>query len=242
MCNNELWVGGRDQGVFLYKLHLDQIKQAEQIEHPQFKCVTSVLKTPTGVIVCDGDTGVHHLNHQGDYTNICSGRFSDASLVNDKKTYPLNYRQGKIHSFVRNQNSWVKDTQFKLIEYSDGCDDDKLCSTSTHLYVSSWNTHCVLVYTLSGECAYKTGERGSEVGKFDGPVLCDMDSEGKLLVCDCWNYRLQVFNTQNKVWSELSGLEGIEYPGFARVEDKHLWVGTSPCVGLNQFCKFEVKM
>ena len=241
MFNDELWVGGGDNGVFLHNLHLDQIKH---IEHPQFKCVTSVLKTATGVIVCDSGTGIHHLNHQCDYTNhICAGKFSDVSLANDKKIYALNYRQGKIHTFVRNQNSWVKDTQFKLEQYSDGCEYDKLCTTSTHVYVTSWNTHYVLVYTRSGEYVYKTGGPGDEVGKFDSPLLCDMDSEGKLLVCDCWNRRFQVFDTQNRVWRKLSGLETVEYPGFAGVGDKHLWVGTSPWgVGQSQLCKFEVKI
>ena len=234
--NDELWVGGYDQGVFLYNLDLVQIKH---IEHPQFKCVISVVKTPTGVIVCDSDTGVHHLNHQGDYTNlICSDNFSDACLTIDKKIYCLNYKQGEIHTFVRNQNSWVKDTQFKLVEYNDGCDNDKLCTTSTHMYVSCYNTRCVLVYTLSGEYVYKTGGLGDEVGKFDEPDLSDVDSEGNLLVCDCGNNRLQVFDTQNRVWSKLSELEGVKKPWCAGVGDKHLWVGTGE--GFKKLIKFEV--
>ena len=224
VCNNELWVGVYSKGVLLYNLDSEQIKH---IEHPQFEWVTSVMKTPTGVIVCDRDTGVHHLNHQGDYTNlICLGTFSDGSLSTDKKIYALNYKQGEIHTFVRNQNSWVKDTQLKLVEYSDGCTADKLCTTSTHVYVSSFNTHFVLVYTLSGEYVYKTGGRGDEVGKFDCPYLSDVDSEGKLLVCDWRNHRLQVFDTQRRVWSELSGLKWVEKPRCAGVGEKELWVGT----------------
>ena len=236
VCNDELWVGGSDVGVFLYNLYLDQIRH---IKHPQFKWVTSIVKTATGVIVCDSDTGVHHLNHQGDYTNrICAGKFSDACLTIDKKIYCLNYEQGEIHTFVRNQNSWVKDTQFKLVQYSDGCVDDKLCTTSTHMYVCSSYNHCVLAYTLCGEYVYKTAGHGGEVVKFNSPDLSDVDSEGKLLVCDWGNDRLQVFDTQNRVWSELSGLEGVEHPMSAGVGDKHLWVGTGG--GRKKLIKFEV--
>ena len=233
--NDEMWVGsGNDKGVYVYNLDLEQTKH---IEHPRLQHVTSVLKTPTGVIVCDGDTGVHHLNHQGDYTNlICLGCFSDISLTNDK-IYALNYKQGEIHTFVRNQNSWVKDTHFKLVQYSDGWHGDKLCTTSTHMYVSSCSTHCIVVYTLSGEYVYKTGGHGGEVGEFDSPLLGDVDSGGKLLVCDHCNHRVQVFDTQNRVWSELSGLEEIWYPVCAWIGDHHLWVGAGDT---NQLLKYKV--
>ena len=96
----------------------------------------------------------------------------------------------------------------------------------TRLYVSFVNTSCILVYTLSGEYVYKTGGPGDEVGKFSHPLLSDVDSEGKLLVCDWYSHTLQVFVTQNRVWSELRGLEGVKYPRCAGVGDRHLWVGT----------------
>ena len=234
VCNDELWVGGWDKGVFVYNSDLEQIKH---IEHPQLKCVNGVVKTPTGVIVCDCNTGIHHLNYQGDYTNlICTGHFSDIWLSSANKLYALECEQGEIYIYVRNQNSWAKDTQFKLVHYRDGCDDDKLCTTSTHMYVSSWHTHFVLVYSLSGEYVYKTGGLGGEVGKFSNPYLSDVDSGGKLLVCDWGNHKLQVFDTQNRVWSELSGLEGVGYPCCAGVGDKHLWVGIG---GPNKLLKFE---
>ena len=235
--NDELWVDGASKGIFVCNLQLEQIKH---IKHPHFSQAASVVKTPTGVIVCDNNAGLHHLNHQGDYTNrICVGHFGDASLTSDNKIYALNYKQGEIHTFVSYQNSWVKDTQFQLVEYSKGCHRDKLCTTSTHLYVSSWSNHCILVYTLRGKYVYKTGGYGEEVGQFKTPLLTDVDSEGKLLVCDWGNNRLQVFNTLNRVWSELSGFDRVEHPGGAGVGDKHLWVGTG-VHGRNKLIKFEV--
>ena len=234
--NDELWVGGSGKGIFVYNLQLEQIKH---IEYPQLKWVTNVVKTPTGVIVSDSDTGVHHLNHQGEYTNrICFGFFSDVCLTSDNKMYALDYKQGEIHIFITNENSWVKDTQFKLVQYSDGRTGDKLCTTSTHLYVSCWQAHCILVYTLGGEYVFKTGGPGGEVAKFDRPFLSDVDSGGKILVCDWHNHSLLVWGTQKRVWSKFSGLEGVEYPRCAGLRDKYLWVSA----GLNekQLLKFKL--
>ena len=120
----------------------------------------------------------------------------------------------------------MKDIQFKLEQCRIGCEADTLCSTSSHLYVCSSNNHCVLVYTLHGEFVYKTGEQGDEVGKFTCPCLSDVDSGGKLLLCDYWNNRLQVFDTQNRQWSEIDGVKGVWWPGCAGVGDKYLWVGS----------------
>ena len=188
--------------------------------------------------MCDSNTGLHHLNHQGDYTNlISSGSFCDACLSSTDKIYALNYKQGEIHTFSKIQNSWAKGTQFKLVQYGYTNYDDKLCTTSTHVYVSSWNNHCILVYTLSGEFVYKTGEHGGEVGEFDFPLLSDVDSEGKLLVCDYWNSRLQVFYTQIRKWDELK-LKDVREPWCAGVREKHLSVVSG--YPQSQLVKYEV--
>ena len=95
LCNDELWVGGWYKGVFVYDLNL---QQTNHIQHHQLQNVSSVAKAPTGVIVCDYNTGVHHLNHQGLYTNlISSGHFVDASVTSNNKIYALEYVQGDIH-------------------------------------------------------------------------------------------------------------------------------------------------
>ena len=221
----------------MYDLNL---QQTNHIQHHQLQNVSSVAKAPTGVIVCDYDTGLHHLNHQGLYTNlISSGHFVDASLTSNNKIYALEYVLGEIHTFVKNENSWVKDTKFKLVRYSDGSFDDRLCTTSTRVYVSSCNTDCILVYTLTGEYVYKTGDGGDDIGKFNHPYLSDLDSEGKWLLCVDRNHRLQVFDTQDREWSELSGLEDLKWPESAQVGDKHLWVGTGYLSGNKKLYKYE---
>ena len=129
----------------------------------------------------------------------------------------------------------MRETHCKLVSYSNDGYVGKLCTTSTHLYVSSCQTNCVLVYTLSGEYLCKTGGSGGEVGKFHCCQICDVDSEGKLLVSDCGNHRLQVLDTQNREWTELSGLEVVMRSVCAGVRDKHLWVGTQLIYKLLKF-------
>ena len=75
--------------------------------------------------------------------------------------------------------------------------------------MSSWNTHCVLVYSLNGEFVYRTGEYGNELGKFDFPYLTDVDRGGKLMMADWSNHRLQVLDTRNRECSEISGPDGL---------------------------------
>ena len=223
---DELWVGGGDKGVFVYNTDLEQIKH---ITNEHFNFVNSVLKTGTDVIVCDYYTGLHVLNQQGDYLKqICSGKFSDVSVTNDT-LFGLEGIKQQLHVFSKSQDNWVKDRELNLSGYSECYYDDKLCTTSTCIYVSCFNTHCVCVYSLTGEFLYKTGEEGQgeglEVGKFHKPLLSDVDSEGKLLLCDRNNHRLQLFDSQTRQWDEIQGLEGLERLKCAGVGLKHLWVG-----------------
>ena len=224
---DELWVGGGDEGVFVYNTDLEQIKQ---ITNEHFKFVISVCKTDTDVIVCDYHTGLHVLNQQGDYLKqICSGQFSDVNVTNNT-LLGLECVKQQIHMFSKSQNSWVKQRELNLSGYSEGSSTDRLCRTSIFMYVSCCNKHCVLVYILNGGSHYKIGEEGQgeglEAGKFYNPILSDVDSGGKLLLCDCSNNRLQVFNTQTREWAVIQVLEGLEGPWCAGVGHKHLWVGT----------------
>ena len=226
---NELWVGGWDKGVFVYSTNLQKIKQ---ITNKHFKRVISVVATDTDVIVCDYETGLHVLNQQGDdLKQICSGRFSDASVTNNT-LFCLEYAKQQIQLYTKSRKDWVKDRELDLSGYIEGFSGDRLCTSSTCIYVSCCKTHCVCVYSLTGEFLYKTGEKGLgeglEAGKFYNPILSDVDSGGKLLLCDSGNHRLQVFDPQTRRWDEIQGLEVVlQTPWCAGVQHKHLWVGSN---------------
>ena len=223
---DELWVGAGRNGVFVYNSELQKIKQ---ITNKNFQVVNSILKTDTDVIVCDKHTGLHLLNQQGDYLNqICAGHFSDVSVTNNT-LFALEFRKEKVHLYTKFQNSWVKDRDLHLSDYSEGCDTDRLCTTSTHIYVSCYTTHFVCVYSLSGELLYKQRSCGlgkeAKVRKFYHPILSDVDSGGQLLLCDCGNHRLQVSEGLTKHWAKIKGLEEVGTPWCAGVGHRHLWVG-----------------
>ena len=207
MYRDELWVGAGEDGVFVYNTNLELIKCITE-EH--FKYLKGIYKTDTDVIVCDNQTGLHVLNQQGDhFKHICSGHISDATVTNNT-LFGLEGVNQLIHVFSKSQNSWVKDRELNLSGYSEGCDEDRLCTTSTCIYVSCCKTHCVCVYSLIGEFLYKTGEQGQgeglNAGKFNCPFLSDVDSGGKLLLCDYTNHSLQVFDPQTRQWTVIQGL------------------------------------
>ena len=232
---DELWAGGWNKGVFVYNKDLQLIKQ---IKNKHFNWVTSVLKTDTDVVVCDDQTGLHILNQQGDYLKqICSGQFSDVSVANNT-LFGLEYVKQQVHVYNKSHNGWAKERELNLSGYSEGFHDDKLFATSTCIYVSSYKTHCVRIYSLKGNFLYKTGEWSPalETGQFDNPVLSDVDSGGKVLLCDLNNHRLQVFDPKNRQWAEIRGLEALESPSCAGLGHKHLWVGS---VLPNQLFKYE---
>ena len=227
VCRDELWVAGGDKGVCVYGTDLQQTKQ---ITDKHFKQVTGVFRTESDVIVSDAYTGLHVLNERGDYLkHICSGEFSDASVNNNNTLFGLGYKKQKIYVFSKPQKKWEKVRKLNLSGYRDSCAADRLCTTGSCIYVSSYNTHCVRLYSLTGDFLYKTGEWGEgvglEAGKFCYPILSDVDSEGKLLLCDHFNNRLQVFDPQTRQWSVVQGLEGLKQPMCAGVGHKHLWVG-----------------
>ena len=238
VLKDHLWVAGGAKGVFIYDTNLEQQKR---VTNKHFQSVSSVFRADKDVIVCAGDTGLHVLNTAGTYIKqICTGRFIDGSVTNNT-LFGLEYAKQQIHLYTRRQNDWVKQQELDLSGYIEGFSGDRLCTSSNCIYVSCYRTHCVCVYSLTGEFLYKTGEWGGgewlEAGKFYYPRLSDVDSEGNLMLCDYNNRRLQVFHLQTKQWGKIQGLEGLESPLCAGVGLKHLWVGTNT----NKLLKYEAK-
>ena len=237
---DELWVGGEDEGVFVYSTDLQKLKH---FTSKHFKWVIAVLKTDTDVIVCDRHTGLHVLNQRGDDYLIkqnLSGQFSDANVTNNT-LFALTYLNQQIHVFCKSPSCWVKQKQLNLSGYRKGCGFNRLCTTSNCMYISCVNIHCVHVYSLTGKLLYKTGgySLGKElkVGKFYHPIFSDVDSGGRLLLCDFNNHWLQVFDPLTRQWGEIQGVEGLEWPRCAGVGPKHLWVGTY----YNKLLKYEAE-
>ena len=229
-------MAGGAGGLFVYKGDLQEIKQ---ITNEKLKLVVSVVATDTNIVVCDFNTGLHLFHQQGDYLkHVCSGHFSDVSVTN-YTLFALEHAKQHVHVFTRSQGNWVKARELDLSGCSEDFSGERLCTTSFCIYVSSCKTHCVCVYSLTGEFVCKIGEQGKgeglETGKFHNPLICDMDSNGKLLLCDSGNHRLQWFDPQTRKWAGIQGLEGLESPVCAGVGVKHILVGTQR----NKLLKYE---
>ena len=61
------------------------------------------------------------------------------------------------------------------------------------MYVSSWKTANIFVFTKEGKFVTSFGSQGSNQGQFNCPCGLVVDIDGFLYVCDTNNHRLQRF-------------------------------------------------
>ena len=62
-----------------------------------------------------------------------------------------------------------------------------------HLMVCDTLNQRVQVFELSGKFVTKFGTKGSGMGEFDKPVSAAVLSDGKIIVTDFLNHRVQLF-------------------------------------------------
>lgn len=62
------------------------------------------------------------------------------------------------------------------------------------VYIADYMRHTVLIYDRSGRFMYEFGGQGNSPGWFQFPVSLDLDGDGRLLVSDLFNLRVQVLN------------------------------------------------
>ena len=62
-----------------------------------------------------------------------------------------------------------------------------------HLMVCDSFNHRIQVFDLSGKFVAKFGTKGSEMGEFNIPVSAAVLSDGKIVVSDFRNRRIQIF-------------------------------------------------
>jgi len=64
--------------------------------------------------------------------------------------------------------------------------------------VAAGGNHCIKVFNQSGTFLYKFGKQGNQDGQFDWPYDMLLDSSNNLLVCDCFNNRVQQFSLDGR--------------------------------------------
>ena len=85
----------------------------------------------------------------------------------------------------------VADTDNKLINiFSPRClSVDK----AGHLLVCAFESGNIQVFELSGKFITRFGRSGSKIGEFVGPTSTAVLTDGRIVVCDFCNNRIQIF-------------------------------------------------
>ena len=73
------------------------------------------------------------------------------------------------------------------------CPGYLLVNESQHLFVCDRENHRVQVFELNGKFIGKFGTKGSKLGEFDRPLSVAMLSDGRIVVSDEFNRRIQIF-------------------------------------------------
>ena len=88
---------------------------------------------------------------------------------------------------------WSKEGAFKR-QFKPKYDPHYIAATNdNHLLITSPTSYTVRVYTLEGELIHQFGEKGSDLGRFNGPLGICVDDNKLVYVVDGWNARVQVF-------------------------------------------------
>ena len=110
----------------------------------------------------------------------------DVTFGSDGLVYVTDY--GNMRVCVSSKNgTFMRDFKTK---YAPTC----IAATSdNHLLITSYWSNTVMVYTLEGELVHEFEGRGSDLGRFDGPVGICVDDDGLVYVADRYNNCVQVF-------------------------------------------------
>ena len=64
---------------------------------------------------------------------------------------------------------------------------------SGHLLVSDMDNHRIQVFEVNGAFVGKFGTGGSKLGDFNVPFSVAVLSNNQIVVCECGNHRIQIF-------------------------------------------------
>ena len=80
-----------------------------------------------------------------------------------------------------------------LTLHGDQLDPCHCISHGNRYFVSVLDGDCIKVFSAQGDFLYQFGRKGKGDGEFNGPLCLVVDKSGRLVVCDCNNHRIQVF-------------------------------------------------
>lgn len=160
---------------------------------------------------------------------IDEGDFGDVQIYNED-LYILEYKQSTLLVFKRSGDKWIPKNKYKL-QHRNGDVYDRVCVSTTTIYVSSYNNHSVYIYNKQGKLQRQIGDHDNRPGEFDCPLLCGADEDGNILVADCNNHRLKLYQvnagtTGDRETGRVLALPiEVNYPRHAVVGDGgQMWI------------------
>nr|XP_006818883.1 PREDICTED: tripartite motif-containing protein 2-like [Saccoglossus kowalevskii] len=124
----------------------------------------------------------------------------DVAISDDNEYFMLDHN---------NRQVVVSDVNEKLIRCF-GCPQiDNPCGiainpVNKNVYVSEWNGDCIRKYTHRGVYIKSFGDSGDKQGEFICPCMLAINSKGLVYIPDCYNNRIQVFNSDDQFMFEFS--------------------------------------
>lgn len=171
-------------------------KFISKVSNPQTRYLKGLTQTDQGqfIVACSNKRGLIQLDSSCLYVqHVAHGSFADVQYhTSENCLYALEIEQSKIVVFQYVSEQWCFQREFRL-HHGNTHARDRLAVCDKELLVSSCNNNCLYVFSVDGEFKYQTGETGTgEAGHLSGPLLCNVDAAGNVLVADYSNHRLQV--------------------------------------------------
>ena len=207
VVDNNIWIpSGTNTGD--YEVFNISTKTLTQRKCATVQYVRSFCQTHTGHVIAACSNGLFTLNIWGELQyKLSDGRFTDV-CTNGEKILAVQYDTCEVQVYTLTSNRWSKETEFPLKDRN--CARKTLLVLSDFVYVSYGNTNIICKYSLEGKFLEKYGgSNGKALGQFNEPCLSGTGSEQALIVCDCYNSRVQVRSKQGD-WKQYT-LEGVRW-------------------------------
>lgn len=223
---------GRQKGFWRSVL---EFIRGEDEEEDVVRPMAVAVDSKDRVVIADSARGrVHIFDRQtGEYSHIRSTEEEKLSLPiglavgADDRIFVADGDRAKIYVFKPDGTFDTDLGSAKWLKRPAGIAIDR---ARQRLYVADPGAHDVKVVDIANGALVKTiGERGTESGKFNYPAFVAVDRQGRLLVTDALNGRIQIFDAEGRFVAALGkkgdGTGDLSAPkGAAADSEGHIYV------------------
>ena len=238
MIDNELWCAKTKLGILVYSTELEFIRN---IKTPGDAWAVTQANNQDIIVACCNNTGLHVTDKHGTMkAHITTGSFSDVTSYDDK-IYALEWKKKLVMIFSSGNEKWIPSNNINIDNIGIF---SRLSMSDNTLFVSRWWEHCIAAIHIDNHDNSQSSEErrygcyGAQPGQLIAPQICNVDSQGIVLVADCGNHRLQLLDTRSGEWSVVPLLpDRVYWPRCAIVayDGDTLWLSDNH--GLTKYNK-----